>query len=563
MKQHLVLLTIILLAFSIRIFLLSTAPSGALVDEAHFGFIAKSLLETGRDEHGVLFPLIFKGFGDDKLPAMAYFMTPFVKIFGLSIFSIRFPSVLIGVCIVLAIYALLRELRFSKNLSLFGAFVTAISPWTFVLSRFGFESNLALLFFIIGLIFFFRFQTRKSLSAAVWAAVFFGATWYAYIAYRPVTVIFAVLLALLLWRTGEIAKLRKLFLVFFLVLGLSVLPLFLPGAVKSNATRLKQVGIFYDPGLVMQVDENRTFCAMKFSRLICDAAFNKPVVLFTSLLDRWSYMLSPQYLATQGELDQPVLNSAGFGQFFPVAYALLVLGLFAIFVITIQGKGSSLTYSILIGLLVSPIPALLVGQPQRVRLSVLYPFALISIVYGLRYLFTLVQKPIWQRILSTLIVFSLIFYTGLYLTDFWSVHTTKREASYESYLPRLFSYLKQYPIDDENIEIVFKPFFSDPLMFYAFYTDIDPRLYQSLAGLGELESSGFQHTVRLGNMRVENSPDIIALGCDGRARQKQILLVTDRPEQAPELHKEKSSNDVHTYLYVYDATGAITSEQCL
>ena len=542
--------------------MLDTAPSGALVDEAHFGFIAKSLLETGRDEHGVLFPLIFKGFGDDKLPAMAYFMTPFVKLLGLSIFSIRFPSVLIGTGIVFAIFALLRELKFSAKLSLFGSLIAAISPWTFVLSRFGFESNLALLLFIIGLIFFFRFQSRKNTAAAILAGIFFGSTWYTYIAYRPITIIFAALLAVILWRTNISKKLRKSFFIFFITLAICISPLFLPGAVKSNATRLKQVGIFYDPGLVMRVDENRTFCDMKFDRNICDIAFNKPVVLLTSLLDRWAYMLSPQYLATQGELDQPILNSAGFGQFFPAAYVLLILGLFAIVVSTLLGKGTVLTHSVLVGLLVSPLPALLVGQPQRVRLSVLFPFALVTIVYGLQYLLQLIVRPVWQKVVVGIIFSSLIFYTGLYLTDFWSVHTIKREASYESYLPGLFSYLNEYPIDDENVEIVFKSFFSDPLMFYAFYTDMDPHQYQKLAGLGELEASGFQHTTRLGNMRVVNSPDIIALGCAGRAEQKQVLLVTDQPEEAPELHREISSNGVHTYLFVYDATGAIVTGQC-
>ncbi|OGJ15994.1 MAG: hypothetical protein A2632_01440 [Candidatus Pacebacteria bacterium RIFCSPHIGHO2_01_FULL_46_16] len=562
MKQYLVLGSIVVLAFSIRIFLLATAPSGALVDEAHFGFIAKSLLETGRDEHGVLFPLIFKGFGDDKLPTLAYLMIPFIKIFGLSIFSIRILSVLIGTGLVVAIFALLRELRFSSKLSLFGSFVTAISPWTFVLSRFGFESNVALLFFVIGLLFFFRLQTNKQVVAAVLAGFFFGATWYTYIAFRPVTIIFASLLALIFLRKNNSSNFRRTQIVFFVTFALTIFPLFLPGAVKSNATRLKQVGIFYDPGLVMQVDENRTFCAMKFNRLICDAAFNKPVVLFTSLLDRWAYLLSPQYLATQGELDQPILNSAGFGQFFPAAYALLVFGLFAMVVLTLQGKGSPLTTAVLIGLLLSPIPALLVGQPQRVRLSVLFPFALITIVYGLQYLLKLINHVVWQRILVALIISSLFFYTGLYLTDFWSVHTTKREAAYQSYLPGLFSYLKKYPIDAQSVEIVFKPFFSDPLMFYAFYTDMNPKQYQDLARLGKLEDSGFQHTVGLGNMRVLDSPDITALGCAGRAAHKQVLLVTDRPEQAPELHKEKSSNGVHIYAFVYDATGSITTGQC-
>src|SRR3989344_7895510 len=98
------LLVILILATGLRLFWLDRAPFGALIDEAHFGYIAYSLLETGKDEHGVSWPLIFRGFGDQKLPAYAYVLLPFIQIFGLSVTSIRLPSVLAGSLSVLALY---------------------------------------------------------------------------------------------------------------------------------------------------------------------------------------------------------------------------------------------------------------------------------------------------------------------------------------------------------------------------------------------------------------------------------------------------------------------------
>lgn len=146
-RLHLIILGLILIfSFAVRFNQIATVPTGALIDEAHFGYLAYSLLETGKDEHGVSWPLLFKGFGDyPKLPMGVYALLPFVKFLGLNNAVIRYPSVLAGTLIVLGAYLLIRAVTSSKRLSL-GALITATSPWTFVLSRFGFESNLALCF---------------------------------------------------------------------------------------------------------------------------------------------------------------------------------------------------------------------------------------------------------------------------------------------------------------------------------------------------------------------------------------------------------------------------------
>ncbi|MBD3279513.1 MAG: phospholipid carrier-dependent glycosyltransferase [Candidatus Pacebacteria bacterium] len=558
----LLLLLIIIIAFSLRIYLIDQAPKGALVDEAHFGFLAKSLLKTGKDEHGVSYPIIFKGFGDDKLPAMAYAMMPFVKIFGLSTFTIRLPSVLAGTFLVAVIYLLLKELNFKPTLALWGSLLTAISPWPFLLSRIGFESNLALLFFTIGLVFLVKLLKKPHQLWALLAALFFAFTWYSYIAYRPVTL--ALSLMILGWQAWHKKLSLKTLVVFITTLLVAVSPLFFGKAAQSNTTRLQQIGIFYDPGIKLKVDEQRAFCQMRFPKEYCHLVFNKVYLISYMLTDRALHTFSPQYLATEGEVDQPALNSANFGQFYPVFYLAFLLGLVALLFNKNHQLDLTLKLLIGLGLVIAPIPALLAGWPQKVRLSPLYPFMTITIVLGLAYAFKLAkQKATWLATLLSITVLVLATgYTTVYITDFWAVHAYKKETAYQGYLPELFGYLQLYKFNDPQVEIVIKSFFSDPLMFYAFYNDMNPALYQKLAVLGELEASGFQHTVGLGNLRVEGSPNAQKLGCEAKQQNKTIILVTDEQQDMPALHIVKSSNRVHDYVYVYETNKAVNDSAC-
>ncbi|MCA9372207.1 phospholipid carrier-dependent glycosyltransferase [Candidatus Woesebacteria bacterium] len=169
-KTVLVLAAIVCVAFAFRIYKLGTLPPSPLIDEVSFGYNAYSIAQTGRDEHGNFFPLVFEAFGDQKLPAYGYTMVPFVKLLGLNTFAVRLPSALIGVATVIALYFFLKELRCSEAVSLLGSLTLAVSPWSLTLSRFAYESNLGLLLFLVGLIF-----ALKSLKHSwIWHVVLAG-----------------------------------------------------------------------------------------------------------------------------------------------------------------------------------------------------------------------------------------------------------------------------------------------------------------------------------------------------------------------------------------------------
>src|SRR5579862_7182100 len=84
------LLFIILIAFFLRVYELSTVPPGISIDEISFGYNAYSLLKTGRDEYGAFLPIILRAYDDYRPALLSYLIIPSINIFGLNAFSIRF-----------------------------------------------------------------------------------------------------------------------------------------------------------------------------------------------------------------------------------------------------------------------------------------------------------------------------------------------------------------------------------------------------------------------------------------------------------------------------------------
>src|SRR4030042_2080695 len=101
---------IIAMGFLVRIYHVDTNPAGFFCDEASIGYNAYTLLTTGRDEHGVSFPLFFQSFGDYRPPIPYYTAIPFVFVFGLHEFAVRIAAATVGTVSILVLYFFLKTL---------------------------------------------------------------------------------------------------------------------------------------------------------------------------------------------------------------------------------------------------------------------------------------------------------------------------------------------------------------------------------------------------------------------------------------------------------------------
>lgn len=147
---------ILVVSLLVRLYQLPSVPVGFYVDEAAQGYNAYLLLTTGRDEHNHVLPLYLQSFGTYPPALFAYFATVPIKLFGLSVFSVRLTSAVIGSVTVL-VFAILCQFVFSRRSAfLLGGLLLAINPTHVLFSRGIHEPTLGLLIFLLGVTFLYR-----------------------------------------------------------------------------------------------------------------------------------------------------------------------------------------------------------------------------------------------------------------------------------------------------------------------------------------------------------------------------------------------------------------------
>lgn len=242
-------LTVILVAaFVLRIWDLTKTPGSMYWEEVALGYDAYSILQTGKDYHGNSFPLVaFPSFGDYKPSLYFYTIVPFLKIFGLTPFAVRFPSVLAGVGTVFLVFLIGRQL-FGEKVGLFAAGVYVIQPWNLFISRIGFETNLATFLITLGL--YFLVKARNNARYLVAAACVLTLSMYAYHAARIVSPLLGVICGVVLLIQQK--KKRKEYLVSCaLAVGASLLialPILLNLRNLEVTQRAAETSIFSDLG---------------------------------------------------------------------------------------------------------------------------------------------------------------------------------------------------------------------------------------------------------------------------------------------------------------------------
>lgn len=191
---------ILLLAIFFRIYKLTEAPPALHGDELGVGYNAYSLLKTGRDEYGRLLPLTFRS---DFTPVIFYATFPFISILGLTEFATRFPTALIGILTVPAVYYLVKELTQHQKLALLVMFLVSLSSWHIRTSRIALELTWALFFQKIAVSLFLR-SLKYGKKNLIYSLFVFGLSIFSYHSTKMTTPLLA--LALIIIYRLEVRK---------------------------------------------------------------------------------------------------------------------------------------------------------------------------------------------------------------------------------------------------------------------------------------------------------------------------------------------------------------------
>ena len=93
----------------LRLFRLATTPLRMHIDEAGLGLNAWSIANFGTDRYGNFLPVCPTNFYGEQSAFYTYFCALLVKLFGLNIYTLRLPGVIMGVVAVLFGSLILKE----------------------------------------------------------------------------------------------------------------------------------------------------------------------------------------------------------------------------------------------------------------------------------------------------------------------------------------------------------------------------------------------------------------------------------------------------------------------
>jgi len=521
-KPRLLLFLIITLAFTLRIYELSKNPSSLYWDEASLGYNAYTISTSGHDEHGEFLPLArFIAFGDYKPPGYIYATVPSIVLFGLNEFSVRLPSMIAGLTMVIITYLLVRELFGQEVIALISSFLLAISPWALQFSRAAFEANVAACFNLLG-IYLFVLSKRKN-----WIILpsisFFILSFYTFNANRiiaPLLIIgLSVINARSLWK-------NKIWFLLSLIIGLILLyPSISYLSSRESRIRFQEVSIFNNLEVIKLSNQR---IALDQNNLLARLIHNRRVLFTSDFLKHYFDNFSPRFLFTHGDIN-PRLHVQDMGQLYVWDLPFLLIGLY--FLIKRRDK---VTVTLFLWMLIIPVPAGMAREtPHALRIVSILPTYQIVTAYGLYQLVIMVKKrlvsvsstiggdplghPRGVFIACLFIVLCSMFFVNFYyyLHNYYIHYPIRWSGEWQYGYKQMVNYISQV---EQNYEHIFvTDALGRPYIYFAFY-----QKYPLENFLTERKASrdwfGFWNVEELGKIKFRFDELNTAVG--------KILLVT-------------------------------------
>lgn len=353
---------------------LGETPTYLSPDEAIIAVDAHALATTGRDVHGTLLPLYFYIHQPKSersgwfTPVIFYLSAAVQTVLPFSEWSIRIPSVLIGLAGVTLLFMLSRAVFGHTALALMTATLLALSPAYFIFSRYGLDYLYPVPFLVAWAMALHRAIQLPSSRNLLVCGLCLGVAFYSYAAAVLLTPLLLIVSIATLWprferpsRAALVAAGYALPLTFFAVwFALH------PEAFANTTQRYA----LYDASQLNALQGLREFLSYQ--------NIERMVAIY------WSF-LSPSVLFFSG--DQLITFSTRLVGVFPMIVAvLMVLG----FVQIIERDRSRFAWAMVAAFLLAPLPAVVVPEAGAVnRATAIMPFGVLIAGYGLKRLWSL------------------------------------------------------------------------------------------------------------------------------------------------------------------------------
>ncbi len=364
-KKFILFLAVLLLGIFLRFYQLNNIPNGIDIDEASQGYDAYSLLKTGKDRYGGVFPVFMRSFGNYQSPLYTYLTIIPTYFFDLSPFSTRFISALSGVIVLICTFVLILN---SKNtnkfkLAIFAALFIAISPWTVLFSRTAVEANLALALFAAS-VFLFVLALEKKPWLFVSGCMLLALSTYAYHAERLLSALF---LGGFIWIFKKSLFNNKRILVLGIILFFAMqIPQLMLINTPASKSRIQQVNYW----------SNNAF--NEKPEILKDIGIGNEIFVVRKFLAQYVSYFSPKNLFFDAD-EQVIRSTPDLSVFYPWMIIPLIFGIKAF----LKHRSNQLVRILFLILVISPIPAAVTREPfYTIRVLPLFWVMTIMISFG-------------------------------------------------------------------------------------------------------------------------------------------------------------------------------------
>ena len=323
-KQLIIFLIIIIIAIFVRIYEFPNALKEVNSDEMMLAVNAKSIADTGKDINGISYPVYLLGFGGQSV-LLLYLIVLCIKIFGYSLFAIRFPLLIISIISLVVFYDLIRRISKNNTIALIGLGLLAISPWHILQGMWALDCNILPHILLIAVYLLYIGIFKKSKWTLYLSMVFFALTLYSYGIAIYFTPILLLALAIYLRRKKKISIPDLIIcIVIFSVLAMPIILMFAINILKPNESIfLGNITIPYYESL-SRTDDMLFFSPNILVQLFINIGFTVLMIL--------------------GEFDGCVWNSS---LIFGTAYHITLVLVIVAIIIKIKNKASHIHFDLL------------------------------------------------------------------------------------------------------------------------------------------------------------------------------------------------------------------------
>jgi len=533
-KINFFLLGIIIVAAILRLYQLAVLPGSLSPDEAALGYTASSLLKTGADTHGTIFPLAYSVFGS-AWTLIGYPLSDIIPQFflGLNEFSIRLPSALAGVAGVILIYFIADKLFKNKNIALFAALVYAISPWNIYYSRMAYEANLALPFFLGGLLCFINYvyKERGKEMLLVYSAILFSLTQFIYYSYVIFIPIFIA--ALFVLYKSSILQNKKI-IITVIILSVSIV-LSLYTTFQSSIGEASTLSIVNDKNIIYQRAEifrvDHASEPFFMTRLLHTKYFAIPYQFAQNYINSFT----PSFLFDKG--GNKIVNDIGyFGKLYIIDALFLLLGAAMLF----YRKEKSLPL-LSVWFLIAPIASAITRDaPSSTRLFLLMPLFSLIIAYGMNQFIVLVHKRMFGKFVLVLVA-GVVLLNFVYFVDAYFIHFNYQRVRFLSYgYKQAVEVSKMHP----DYNVVMRGPENFPFIYFLVFTQYDPAKFREEVQYYPPTHEDFRFVKSFGKYRFVDSIDYNKL-------EPGTIYIDDRdPQNSPHSIQLPSGEPILGYTIV-------------